>query len=179
MFKGLPELIDVCSCVLFHLTSRLMLGIIWGYVDVFLSSFFPLRGGGEPRQRSNQVLSFGGGRSRSEVQSSTVSRGGVWTQTLVILVIRAPTLSVGCAVKAPTLSVGCAALTPTLSVGCADSKVFSLPGDQAFPHFLYPTAPKMAYSVCLVSGYFECKLASCLDLFWNPLSLGMSPCKIA
>ena len=61
MFKGLPELIDVCSCVLFHLTSRLMLGIIWGYVDVFLSSFFPLRGGGEPRQRSNQVLSFGGG----------------------------------------------------------------------------------------------------------------------
>ena len=126
------------------------------------------------------LFSFeGGGRTTSEVQSSTVSRGGVWTQTLVILVIRAPTLSVGCAVKAPTLSVGCAALTPTLSVGCADSKVFSLPGDQAFPHFLYPTAPKMAYSVCLVSGYFECKLASCLDLFWNPLSLGMSPCKIA
>ena len=87
-----------------------------GVCGRFLVLLFPLRGGG---------------RSRSEVQSSTVSRGGVWTQTLVILVIRAPTLSVGCAVKAPTLSVGCAALTPTLSVGCADSKVFSLPSDQA------------------------------------------------
>ena len=127
-----------------------------GVCGRFLVLLFSFEGGGENHVRGPiKYCLLGGGRSRSEVQSSTVSRGGVWTQTLVILVIRAPTLSVGCAVKAPTLSVGCAALTPTLSVGCADSKVFSLPGDQAFPHFLYPTAPKMAYSVCLVSGYLS------------------------
>ena len=109
MFKGLPELIDVCSCVLFHLTSRLMLGIIWGYVDVFLSSFFPLRGGGEPGQRSNQVLFHG---------------EGCGFQTLVTLVIRAPSLSEGC-VKTPSRSEGCAVLTPTQSVGCAASRVLA------------------------------------------------------